>query len=194
MKMSESTDKIFKALFAAKAEMVPVIKGSVNPHFKSTFANLNDHLDMVEPILQRHGLMVLQPPSSTINGTASVVTLLIHSESGQWLSSELPLTLASDMQKTLAGITYARRGALNAFFSLKAEDDDGETTVGRGKSTAPKQQASSNLPKVETVPLKASAPANKAEVKGFTRQAAKAEVESKPAPVSNGAAKKGVIF
>ncbi len=192
MKMSEFTDKLFPALFAAKKQMGPVVKGGYNPHFKSGFANLNDHLELIEPILESHGLMVMQPPTSDANGLTSVTTLLIHAESGQWISSELPLTSTPDMQKTLAAITYARRGALNAFFSLRAIDDDGETVVGRGKPqsfSAPAKVATKPLTtpapaaKVEEVETKKAAPApfTRAQAKPEKQPAQSSEVSSKPA-------------
>lgn len=134
MRLSEQTDKLFPALFKVKQELGPVTKNATNPHFKSKFADLNAHIELVEPILAKHGLMILQPPSGNDNGSNSLVTMIIHSESGQYLSSSLNLTNVPDMQKTLAGITYARRGSINSLFGLASEDDDGETAVGRGTS------------------------------------------------------------
>lgn len=197
MNTSENTDKILPALFKVKQQLGPVGKKGYNPHFRSKFADLNTHIELLEPVLENHGLFLMQPTKVGHNGITSVVTTIIHAESGQWASSELALTPSNDMQKVLAAITYARRGSLNSFFGLATVDDDGETAVGRGANKGwdkKPDQGTSTASKLETSASKPASSSEKKEVKGFTRQAAKSEVESKPTPVSNGAAKKGVIF
>lgn len=159
MNLSEKTDQLFPALFKVKKELGPVTKNATNPHYKSNFADLNAHIELIEPILSKHGLMLLQPPSGKENGTNSLVTMIVHAESGQYLSSSLNLTNVPDMQKTLAGITYARRGSMNSLFGLASEDDDGETVVGRGK----------NVNKSNKVSKPKTAPAKKTSSGGFAK-------------------------
>jgi hypothetical protein len=130
MKTSEKTDKLFPALFKAKQEFTSVSKSADNPFFKSKYASLNEHLEVVDPVLYKNGLMLLQPATGS-----SVESIIVHSESGQWVSSEMNLVLAKNsMQDAGSAVTYARRYTLGALLSLRSEDDDGETAVGRGKS------------------------------------------------------------
>jgi hypothetical protein len=135
MKMSEKTDKLFPALFKAKQELGTVSKGADNPFFKSSYADLNTHLDVAEPVLAKHGLMLLQPVHVS-NGTSVVESIIIHAESGQWASSEMALVLVKNsMQDAGSAVTYGRRYTVGALLSMRAVDDDGETAMGRGKSS-----------------------------------------------------------
>ena len=141
MKTSTETNKLLPALFKAKQEFTAVSKSADNPFFKSKYASLNEHLEVVDPVLYKYGLMLLQPATGS-----SVESIIVHAESGQWVSSDMNLVLAKNsMQDAGSAVTYARRYTLGALLSLRAEDDDGETATGRGKSyaasTAPKAVA-----------------------------------------------------
>lgn len=160
MKTSEKTDKLFPLLLKVKSELGNVTKSAANPFFKSKYADLNTHLDVVEPVLEKHGLMLLQP----VEGS-TVESLIVHAESGQWLSSSMTLILAKQsMQDAGSAVSYARRYTLGALLSMKAVDDDGEVATGRSPSpykTATASKVNSNdLPKVappqETFQVKAT--------------------------------------
>lgn len=130
MRMSEKTDKLFPLLFKAKQELGSVAKSADNPFFKSSYADLNTHLEVAEPVLAKNGLFLLQPVTGN-----SVETIIIHSESGQWVSSEMSLVLTKNsMQDAGSAVTYARRYTLGALLGMKAVDDDGNLASGHGKS------------------------------------------------------------
>lgn len=131
---SEKCEVILAQLMKAKAEMgTAVKKDSANPFHKSKYASLGAHLDLCEPVLFKHGLLML-PTGNIINSQHVLVATLHHPESGQWLKSYLPLhNPKGDSQGVGASLTYMRRYAINSMFSLNAEDDDGETASGRGK-------------------------------------------------------------
>jgi hypothetical protein len=137
MKTSDQTDKIYKAIFAVKKELTSVAKSSDNPFFKSKYADLNSHLEVAEPLLEKNGCMVLQP----VNSDNTVETRIVHVESQQFVSSEMPLVLTKNtMQDAGSAVTYARRYTLGALLSMKAEDDDGNVASGRvanSKAAAP---------------------------------------------------------
>lgn len=116
------TETIYLKLWKAKQEIGKVTKGSNNPFFKSKYADLNALLEATEPILLKHGLIVLQP---VING--SVCTQIIDVDSGDKVESSLMLPNIGDPQKLIASITYYRRGTLQSLLSLQAIDDDGNT-------------------------------------------------------------------
>lgn len=129
---------LLKKLAKVKSELQAVTKGANNPFFKSKYADLNTHLDEVEPRLEKHGLMLLQPVALTSNGENTVSSIIVDIESGEELVSVMKLVGETDMQKAGSAITYARRYTLGALLSMKAIDDDGEGAV-RGKTTVAKK-------------------------------------------------------
>lgn len=125
---------IYKKLFEAKKEIGKISKDSTNPFYKSKYFDINSLLEHVEPILQKHDLLVLQP----IIGN-SVVTQIIEVESSEMVSSGIELTNILDPQKRGSEITYYRRYTLQSLLGLQAEDDDANATV---KTTSqPKDEA-----------------------------------------------------
>lgn len=122
METSNSIKEISKALFQFQGKLNKVTKSSINPHFKSRYADLNSILDSCYPVLQECGLMVTQHPHG-----GDLVTTLIHAESGEYFQSYCPIKVKDETnpQAMGSGITYARRYALQSIFCLSAEDDDG---------------------------------------------------------------------
>lgn len=142
MKTSEQLDKVLPAIMAVKTKLQAVTKSANNPFFKSKYADLNTYLDEVEPLLEANELVLLQPV--TVIETANIVSSIIMHKSGQFISSEMSVVNAPDMQKLGSAITYARRYTLGALLSMKAEDDDGNGAV--GKTPAPKAAATKPTP------------------------------------------------
>src|SRR5690606_27705887 len=128
--MSKETKHVFKALFKVKKKIQGVVKDQKNPFFKSNYADLNQHLETVEPIFEEYGLMLLQPPTVNESGN-HVTTLVIHVETGEYIGGSLTIPKLTDPQKILAAVTYFRRGCINSILSLKSLDDDGNTASGK---------------------------------------------------------------
>ena len=57
MKTSEQIDQILPALAEVKANLTGVKKGTKNTFFKSSYADLNTHLEAVEELLEQNGLI-----------------------------------------------------------------------------------------------------------------------------------------
>jgi hypothetical protein len=132
MNTSEKTDKVYEALFNVKKEMGGVAKTSNNPFFKSKYADLNSHLDVAEPLLEKWGCMILQPPTVTVHGLQAVTTRIVHAASGQWIEGSMLLQSSKpDMQQLGAAVTYGRRFILSGLLGMKAEDDDGNFASGK---------------------------------------------------------------
>ena len=93
MRRSESIKNIAKALAQFQAEVKNPANTETNPYFKSKYAPLNNILNLVRPLLSKHGLSILQSPSG--DGQNVTVTTLITHESGEWIESE-PLTLKAE--------------------------------------------------------------------------------------------------
>jgi hypothetical protein len=136
--MKENT--FYENLFAAKKEIGKISKDSTNPFFKSKYFDINSLLEHVEPILNKHGLFVLQPIE---NG--EVVTR-IFDEQGFSLSSGIELPKISDPQKLGSAVTYYRRYTLQSLLALQAEDDDANAA---SKATKSKPKLQVNRPGTE---------------------------------------------
>jgi hypothetical protein len=130
METSQTIAKISAALVKAQAEMGNAKKESTNPFFKSKYADLNAIREAVLPVLNKHGIAVIQP---TIVGENSnyrnyVKTILLH-ESGEYISglTEIVCSRPNDAQAQGSGLTYARRYGLQSIVNVGADDDDGNS-------------------------------------------------------------------
>jgi hypothetical protein len=150
MKSSTGITKIAVALLAAQREMGAALKDAKNPFFKSSYADMNSVIDASLPVLNKHGITILQPTVTLelLGGVSKSVieTTLLH-ESGEWLSSQTDIICAkqNDPQAYGSAISYARRYGLQAFVMLKGVDDDGELAQGRGNTAAKGAVANSTI-------------------------------------------------
>lgn len=131
---SKKHDLVLGQLMKAKNVMGSAVKKDAqNPFHKSRYASLGAHLDVSESVLFDHGLLMIHT-TNMINGKPCLIATLHHPESGQWIKSYLDLpNPKNDSQGIGASITYMRRYSINSMLGLNAEDDDGETSSGRGK-------------------------------------------------------------
>ena len=125
MRTSETVGEISLALVAANAKLQHALKDSENPHFRSSFASLNAHLDTIKPVYSAHGLTFVQMPGFSDMGYATLTTRIIH-ESGEWIEGTAGAPLQKDdPQGVGSAITYLRRYSLAAVAGIGQEDDDG---------------------------------------------------------------------
>lgn len=123
---SNEIGKLAEALCKAQLEMGAAKKDSVNPHFKSKYADLASVIDAIKEPFAKHGLSYSQSIRKTEMGI-ELVTILMHT-TGQSLYSYIPLIIGKqDMQGLGSSLTYARRYALSAIAGLPQEDDDGNS-------------------------------------------------------------------
>lgn len=130
MRRSEDIGELAAALAKAQGSMPTVAKGSNNPFFNSTYADLADVVEAIRPHLSENGLAVVQMPE-TQDGKPVVTTMLMH-ESGQWVMGTLELTVQkNDMQAIGSATTYARRYQYSGAVGAVADaDDDGNAASG----------------------------------------------------------------
>lgn len=121
---------IYTDLLAAQREMPKLQKTEENPFFKSKYVPLDQVLDKVLPVLNKHNLTLLQTPGFTDDGKSTLITQLIHT-SGETIQSTMLLhSKSADPQAQGSAITYARRYALTAMLGLAVgEDDDGNAAT-----------------------------------------------------------------
>lgn len=139
MELSNANAPLFAALAKAQAEVENAVKGNVNPHFKSRYADLAEVLNTVRPTFARHGLSILQ--STAFDGiNVSVTTTLAHAEGG-WVSSCASCVPARvDAQGIGAATTYLRRYALAAMAGVAQEDDDGNAASHQQRPATPARE------------------------------------------------------
>ena len=117
--------EIATALLKAQTDMGNAVKDSKNPFFKSSYADLNSVREACLPLLNKNGIVVLQPIIN-VDGKNFVKTVLLHT-SGESIESltEIIYSKQNDAQAQGSGITYARRYGLQSLVCIGAEDDDG---------------------------------------------------------------------
>lgn len=123
---------IYLQLWKAKQEIGKINKSADNPFFKSKYADLNTILDVVEPILHKYGLVLIQPIK---NG--KVCSQVIDIETKEGIYSEIELPIISDPQKLGSCISYFRRYTLQSLLSLSMQDDDSNSATESVKNTKP---------------------------------------------------------
>lgn len=124
---SNKIDKLAAALSKAQSEIKGAKKNSVNPFFKSDYADLDTVIKSCFPQLTANGLSIIQGNDTCDKGSFYITTMLLH-ESGQWIKSKLKMPITKkDAQGVGATITYARRFALSAMVGIAQTDDDGNS-------------------------------------------------------------------
>ena len=158
---------LWEALLAAKQEMAPVTKNATNPHFRSKFADLAHIMDIVEPVLAKHGLLIMhvtEADSTAGNDGVRVAgnklgTVLALAPTGEVQTSDIWLqpSKPNDPQALGACITYLRRYSVLAMLGIAPEDDDGNEASGR-VTTGPKAATSQVAPSATRATAPASSP------------------------------------
>jgi len=121
MQKSESIKNLAQALIVFHVKVDTIKKDAKNPFFKSTYASLTNILDAINEPLIESGLAISQFPT----GADGLTTILIHGESGEWISSTYEMRpVKDDPQGRGSCITYQRRYALASVLSLNIDEDD----------------------------------------------------------------------
>ena len=133
---------IYIALAAAQTEMGPVVKGAVNPHFRSRYADLADVMQVALPALNKHGIAAWHSTTSA-DGATIMRTTLSHGESDTHINCDVPLIVAkNDMQGMKSATTYAKRIGIESLTGIAPEDDDGNAA----SKAPPKQEQRQQKP------------------------------------------------
>lgn len=119
-------ENLNKKLLAIQKAIKPIEKDSQNPHFKSSYFDINKLLVDVKPILSANNIVVLQP-IGVHEGKPVITTILIDAENGDKMETMMLIPDVQDPQKFGAVVSYYRRYALTSFLALSGEDDDAES-------------------------------------------------------------------
>jgi hypothetical protein len=138
MNQSEAIDKFAAAMAKVQSEIGGAVKGSVNPAFKSKYADLSAVWEAWQAIGPQNGFAVMQLPGiyDSDAKTMGMDQIITHA-SGQWISGHMTIPLTKvDAQGYGSACTYARRYALSAAVGICPEDDDGNGAIARNGSRA----------------------------------------------------------
>jgi len=137
----ESKTTIITKLHALQSEVGAITKNATNPFFKSKYFDINGLIEHIHPLLEKHGIVIMQPLTH-IGGKPAIRTIVADKASDERIEDVTPLPMIDDPQKMGAAITYYRRYALQSFLLLGAEDDD-------GNSAKPEKPTAEQLKEVE---------------------------------------------
>jgi len=131
MKTSEHIGQLVAALAEAQKTIVNPAFDKVNPHFKSKYATLGAHLDVIREPFSRNGLVLTQFISS--DNTSITCTTRISHKSGEWMedSASEGRPERCTIQQFGSICSYLRRYTIAAAVGIVGEesDDDGEAAV-----------------------------------------------------------------
>lgn len=129
------TETIHEALFRLQGLLRGVKKDSKNPHFKNSYASLEQVTDTIRPHMQELGLYWFQNPGKIVDGCIQVTTEITHWKTGvtKSFTAEMPLA-KRDPQGAGSALTYAMRYSLMAALGLPPTDDDAETAIDRNNA------------------------------------------------------------
>lgn len=117
----KSLINIFKALADFQQECPVIHKGTTG--YGYTYADLPQILEVINPLLKKHGLGFTQ----MLEGSG-LKTILFHVKSGEYLESycDIPTTSLkgmNDFQAIGSGITYFRRYCLSSILGVVSDKD-----------------------------------------------------------------------
>ena len=144
---------IAAAFVKAQRAFGPALKTSVNPHFKSKYADLANCIEAVIEALNANGIGLMQRTYECKDGVL-LETVFIH-ESGEVMECGMLHLPASKLDAMGFGsaLTYARRYSILAATGLAPEDDDGVAASRRTeiKSTVNESQIADLLAAMDEV-------------------------------------------
>jgi hypothetical protein len=123
--------KIAAAFVKAQMQFGKALKTSVNPHFKSKYADLSSCIDAVVGALNANGIGLMQRTYECKDGVM-VETIFVH-ESGEVIECGLLHVPASkhDAMGYGSALSYARRYSLLTASGLAPSDDDDGVAASR---------------------------------------------------------------
>lgn len=127
LRYSDSITVFAAAYVALQAELpkIPKEKTGQAGNQKTKYADLETTIELVKPLLAKHGFSFLQPCSGGAGGYVSVTTILLH-KSGEWVRDTLSMPTGNNgAQGVGSAISYGKRYALTSLLGLATEDDDG---------------------------------------------------------------------
>jgi len=112
------------------------VKDSVNPHFNSSFASLNECNRVVSDVVRQVGdCDYWQRAVYNSDANCWEMQTVFAADGAEMVLSSHPFRDSDNPQKSASASTYARRYSLVSAFNLAAEDDDGNAAKPQNSAT-----------------------------------------------------------
>lgn len=148
---TEIEKEFFEELLEAQKEIGILAKDKENPYHHNKYADINDIIEMVKPILNKRGLLLMQPLTE-VDGKMAISTIITGH--GNTIEYSVPIPQKDDPQKAGSAITYFRRYALQSMLCIQAEDDDANSAsvkdAPKMKPVKPSSKPAPNTPDTPT--------------------------------------------
>ena len=141
---------IYKALMDFRSKVDSVERTSKNEFLNYYYANINNIIDTIKPVLYELGMGYVQTVQYVdgIDILNTKVFLVDYPE--EYIESNIRLIMVKEDSQSLgSSITYNRRYSLISIFSLEVEDDDGERAV-KTKPKTPTQSWNEHINEIKT--------------------------------------------
>ena len=143
--MSEQIDQIALALSKAQGELDNAKKDSKG--YGYNYSKLEEVIAVSKPVLEKHGLAIVQLIGEIIDDKVTLTTLLIHS-SGQFFKTisacpMIEMKGCNDAQIFGAVSSYLRRYSYQAIIGMVSEDNDASSNGFDKPSFTPKKPVES---------------------------------------------------
>jgi len=152
MPTAKKHNSIAEALSTAQSKMGNAVKNSVNPHFKSTFADFPAVRDIVIPALSAEGIACIQHVDGA-DGSVTVRTT-IH-----WMETTIEAgncTIKLDGRNAAQAVgsasTYLKRYQLAGLGGVAQVDDDGQSATDAPQTTPSRARAPSTAQPQQRAP------------------------------------------
>jgi len=150
MATAKTKPNIYKALMDFRSQVDSVERTSKNEFLNYHYANINNIIDTIKPVLYDLGMGYVQTIQYVdgIDLLNTRVFLVDHPE--EYIESNVRLIMVKEDSQSLgSSITYNRRYSLISIFSLEVEDDDGERAV-KTKPKTPTQSWNEHINEIKT--------------------------------------------
>lgn len=118
---------LFLCLQKVQADLRNPTKDTKGHNYK--YAQLDQILEILKPVLDKHGLGIMQSPSgAVVDGCLTLKTIIFH-KSGEHMVEQFQIPIPQGRNVTQdfgSALSYARRYSILCLFSLAQEDDDGQ--------------------------------------------------------------------
>jgi len=135
MEKSPSIQNLTQGLAKFHTLVGRISKDAANPFFKKNYASLPHIITEISEPMEKAGLVISQFPDGD-----GLTTMLIHADSGEYLSATYTLQVVrqNDPQAQGSALSYARRYSLMAACGIAPADDDGNAASKPAPVAAPK--------------------------------------------------------
>jgi len=149
MATAKTKPNIYKAIMDFRSQVDSVERTSKNEFLNYHYANINNIIDTIKPVLYDLGMGYVQTIQYVdgIDLLNTRVFLVDYPE--EYIESNVRLIMVKEDSQSLgSSITYNRRYSLISIFSLEVEDDDGERAV-KTKPKTPTQSWNQHINEIK---------------------------------------------